>query len=60
MYALARPVTRFVTPGPEISSQCAVSGALVVLYFFSVGLAYIVAKKKDEPEETKPEEKEDS
>ena len=46
-------VGAFVTPGPEISSQCAVSGALVVLYFMSVGLAYIVAKKKDEPEEAK-------
>lgn len=46
-------VGAFVTPGPEISSQCAVSGALVVLYFISVGLAYIVAKKKDEPEEAK-------
>lgn len=45
----------FVTPGPEISSQCAVSGALVILYFISVGLAYIVAKKKDEPEEAKEE-----
>lgn len=48
-------VGAFVTPGPEISSQCAVSGALVVLYFISVGLAYIVAKKKDEPEEAKEE-----
>jgi sec-independent protein translocase protein TatC len=49
-------VGAFVTPGPEISSQCAVSGALVVLYFISVGLAYIVAKKKkDEPEDAKEE-----
>lgn len=49
-------VGAFVTPGPEISSQCAVSGALVVLYFISVGLAYIVAKKKDEPEDAKTAE----
>lgn len=48
-------VGAFVTPGPEISSQAAVSGALVVLYFFSVGLAYIVAKKRD-PEEAKADE----
>lgn len=49
-------VGAFVTPGPEISSQAAVSGALVVLYFFSVGLAYIVGKKKDEPEDAKADE----
>ena len=49
-------VGAFVTPGPEISSQAAVSGALVVLYFFSVGLAYIVGKKKEEPEEAKDDD----
>jgi sec-independent protein translocase protein TatC len=49
-------VGAFVTPGPEISSQAAVSGALVVLYFFSVGLAFIVAKKRDEPEDAKADE----
>jgi sec-independent protein translocase protein TatC len=40
-----------ITPGPEISSQIAVSGALVGLYFLSVGVSFIVAKKRDEPEE---------
>jgi sec-independent protein translocase protein TatC len=35
-----------VTPGPEISSQFAVSGALVGLYFLSVGVAFLVGKKK--------------
>ncbi len=35
-----------VTPGPEVSSQIAVSGALVALYFVSVGLAFILAPKK--------------
>jgi sec-independent protein translocase protein TatC len=49
-------VGAFVTPGPEISSQAAVSSALVVLYFISVGLAYIVAKKKDEPGAEKVED----
>lgn len=44
-------VGAFVTPGPEISSQCAVSGALVVLYFISVGLAFLVAKKKKDDAE---------
>lgn len=36
----------FVTPGPEISSQIAVSGALCFLYFLSVGVAFIVAPKR--------------
>lgn len=35
-----------VTPGPEISSQLAVSGALVTLYFVSIAIAFVVAKKK--------------
>jgi sec-independent protein translocase protein TatC len=35
-----------VTPGPEISSQIAVSGALVALYFVSIGVAFVVGKKK--------------
>jgi sec-independent protein translocase protein TatC len=40
-----------VTPGPEISSQIAVSGALVLLYFLSVGVAFVVGKKKPEAPE---------
>lgn len=43
-------VGAFVTPGPEVSSQLAVSGALIVLYFLSVGVAFLVGKKKVEPE----------
>lgn len=35
----------FVTPGPEISSQVAVSGALVGLYFLSVLVSFVVAPK---------------
>jgi sec-independent protein translocase protein TatC len=35
-----------VTPGPEVSSQIAVSTALVCLYFISIGVAFFVAKKK--------------
>ena len=38
-----------VTPGPEVSSQLAVSGALILLYFLSVGVAFLVGRKKDEP-----------
>lgn len=39
-------VGAFVTPGPEISSQIAVSSALIGLYFLSVGIAFIIARKK--------------
>lgn len=44
-------VGAFVTPGPEISSQIAVSSALVGLYFLSVGLAFLIARKKREARE---------
>jgi sec-independent protein translocase protein TatC len=43
-------VGAIVTPGPEITSQLVVAAALVALYFLSVGVAFIVGKKK--PEET--------
>lgn len=39
-------VGAFVTPGPEISSQIAVSSALIALYFLSVGIAFLIARKK--------------
>src|SRR5580692_6059708 len=42
-----------VTPGPEISSQIAVSGALVALYFVSIGIAFVVGKKKPPPDGAK-------
>jgi sec-independent protein translocase protein TatC len=37
----------FITPGPEMSSQFIVASALVALYFISVGLSFIVAKRRD-------------
>ncbi|HEY1955761.1 MAG TPA: twin-arginine translocase subunit TatC [Polyangiaceae bacterium] len=43
-------VGAIATPGPEITSQLAVSGALVILYFISVGLAFIVARNKKKRE----------
>jgi len=43
-------VGAIATPGPEITSQIAVSGALVVLYFLSVAIAFIIARKKKEPD----------
>lgn len=48
---LAFFVGAIATPGPEITSQIAVSGALVGLYFLSIGIAYILkpgGAKKDE------------
>jgi len=43
---LAFVVGAIATPGPEITSQIAVSGALVALYFLSVLVAFVVGKKK--------------
>jgi sec-independent protein translocase protein TatC len=40
-------VGAFVTPTPDWINQTIVSGALVVLYFISVGIAFIVAKRRD-------------
>ncbi|MEI7893496.1 MAG: twin-arginine translocase subunit TatC [Myxococcales bacterium] len=42
---LAFIVGAFVTPGPEISSQIAVSGALIALYFLSLGIAFVIGPK---------------
>jgi sec-independent protein translocase protein TatC len=39
-------VGAIATPGPEVSSQIAVSGALVLLYFLSIAIAFVVGKKK--------------
>jgi sec-independent protein translocase protein TatC len=41
----------FITPGPEVSSQIAVSGALVGLYFLSVGLSFLIARNKEKAKE---------
>jgi sec-independent protein translocase protein TatC len=38
----------FITPGPEMSSQLIVASALIALYFLSVGLSFLVAKKRDD------------
>jgi sec-independent protein translocase protein TatC len=43
---LSFAVGAVVTPGPEISSQIAVSGALVGLYFLSIGIAFVLRPKK--------------
>jgi sec-independent protein translocase protein TatC len=42
-----------VTPGPEVTSQIAVSLALIGLYFMSIPIAYML-KPRSQPEEPKP------
>ncbi len=37
-----------ISPGPDVSSQIVMSTPLIVLYFVSVGVAFLVAKKKTE------------
>jgi sec-independent protein translocase protein TatC len=48
------------TPGPEVSSQIAVSGALVALYFVSIAIAFVVGKKKPEDKPAEPTDKKKS
>jgi sec-independent protein translocase protein TatC len=49
-------VGAIATPGPEVTSQLAVSGALVGLYFISIAVAFIVGSNKKKPP---PEEEDD-
>lgn len=41
-------VGALATPGPEIMSQILLSGALIALYFVSVGVAFLVGNRKKE------------
>ena len=41
-------VGAFITP-PDVTSQLTVAAALIGLYYLSVGLAFIVGKRRDEP-----------
>jgi sec-independent protein translocase protein TatC len=43
---LAFVLGAIVTPGPEVSSQLAVSGALIALYFASIGIAFVLRPRK--------------
>ena len=38
-----------VTPGPEVTSQIAVSGALIGLYFMSIPIAYLLKPRAPKP-----------
>ena len=51
---LAFALGAVVTPGPEISSQIAVSGALIGLYFLSLAIAFMLKPKKKDEEPAKP------
>ncbi|CAN5567451.1 hypothetical protein BH09MYX1_BH09MYX1_63400 [soil metagenome] len=51
---LCTVIGAIATPGPEITSQLAVSGALIGLYFLSVVIAFIIVPKKKADEEPKP------
>jgi sec-independent protein translocase protein TatC len=42
---LAFIVGAIVTPGPEVTSQIAVSSALIALYFMSIPIAYLLKPK---------------
>ena len=44
-------VGAIATPGPEISSQLAVSLALIFLYFLSLGIAFVL-RRNDPPAAT--------
>jgi sec-independent protein translocase protein TatC len=48
---LAFIVGAIVTPGPEVTSQIAVSSALIGLYFLSIPIAYLLKPKAKQPEE---------
>ncbi len=54
---LAFIVGAIVTPGPEVTSQIAVSSALIGLYFMSIPIAYLLkpkAKDKDATDASAP------
>jgi sec-independent protein translocase protein TatC len=51
---LAFALGAVVTPGPEVTSQIAVSGALIGLYFLSIPIAYLLRpRSKAEPADGK-------
>jgi sec-independent protein translocase protein TatC len=54
---LAFAVGAVVTPGPDVTSQLAVSSALVGLYFMSIPIAYLLKPREKKPAEKKPDEK---
>lgn len=43
-------LTAFITPGDVVSAQLVMGGPMVLLYFASVGLSFLVAKKRADAE----------
>jgi Sec-independent protein secretion pathway component TatC len=43
-------LTAAITPGDVVSAQLVMGGPMVLLYFASVGLSFLVAKKRGERE----------
>jgi sec-independent protein translocase protein TatC len=54
---IAFAVGAVITPGPDVTSQLAVSSALVGLYFMSIPIAYLLKPRERKPDEKKPDEK---
>ncbi len=54
---IAFAVGAVITPGPDVTSQLAVSSALVGLYFMSIPIAYLLKPREKKPDEKKPDEK---
>jgi sec-independent protein translocase protein TatC len=50
---LAFALGAVVTPGPEVTSQIAVSGALIGLYFLSIAIAFVLKPKPKEANQEK-------
>jgi sec-independent protein translocase protein TatC len=48
---LAFALGAVVTPGPEVTSQIAVSGALIALYFLSIPIAFLLKPRAKAPED---------
>jgi len=44
-------LTALITPGDVVSAQVVMGLPMVLLYFMSVGLSFLIAKRKREPEE---------
>ena len=44
-------LTALITPGDVVSAQVVMGAPMVLLYFMSVGLSFLIAKRKQEPEE---------
>jgi sec-independent protein translocase protein TatC len=49
-------VTAVITPGDVVTAQLIMGGPMTLLYFLSVGLSWLVARRKREAEAREPEE----